>query len=178
MNLQPNQPAPAPAAPPSSAKRLTLAGLAAAIAVGVLIGASAGTFDHAEGLSYLSNDPKACVNCHIMREQYDSWQKSAHHSVATCNDCHVPQDFLGKYYTKADHGWRHSKGFTLNDFHEPIQIKQSSRDVVLNNCVRCHEGLVGDVAHLGSGHQGAAGGSNDSLDCIRCHTRVAHGSRR
>ncbi len=155
-------------------RRVTLAALAAAIAVGVLIGASAGTFSHAEGLSYLSNDPNACVNCHIMRDQFDGWQKSAHHAVAACNDCHVPHDFFGKYYTKADHGWRHSKGFTLNDFHEPIRIKESSRQVVLDNCVRCHSGLVGDIAHVG-----APGSVADtSLDCIHCHSRIAHGWRR
>ena len=156
------------------ARRVTLAGVIAAVAVGVLIGAGAGTFSHAEGLSYLSNDPKACVNCHIMRDEYDGWQKSAHHAVATCNDCHVPHDLVGKYLTKMDHGWRHSKGFTLNDFHEPIQMKPSSRSVVLENCVRCHESLVGDVAHVPSLHDGA----EDPLDCIRCHSRVAHGPRR
>jgi cytochrome c nitrite reductase small subunit len=160
---------------PSRARRITLAGLAASLSLGVLIGASAMTFDHAEGTSYLSNDPAACINCHIMREQYDGWQKSAHHAVAVCNDCHTPVDFFGKYFTKMDHGWRHSKGFTLNDFHEPIQMKQSSRDVVLANCIRCHEPLAGDIAHTGLAVDGA---KDTSLDCIHCHTRVAHGPRR
>ncbi|GMV24636.1 MAG: cytochrome c nitrite reductase small subunit [Phycisphaerae bacterium] len=170
----PATPSTPPSPPPGRARRLTIAGLVAAISVGVLVGAAATTFDHAEGLSYLSNDPQACINCHIMREQYDGWQKAAHHAVATCNDCHVPQDFLGKYYTKADHGWRHSKGFTLNNFHEPIQIKESSRNVVLENCVRCHQPLVADLTHAGiAGPSGSA-----SLDCIHCHARVAHGPRR
>ncbi len=152
-----------------------MSALVAAGAVGIFLGAGAVTFEHAEGTSYLSNDPKACVNCHIMREQYDGWQKAGHHAFATCNDCHVPHDFLGKYYTKADHGWRHSKGFTLNDFHEPIQIKDSSRRVVLDNCVRCHEGLVGEISHFGPAP--AAGAPDGSLDCIHCHARVAHGPR-
>ena len=34
---------------------------------GVLLGIGATTFEYAEGLSYLSTDPKACANCHIMR---------------------------------------------------------------------------------------------------------------
>ena len=77
-----------------------------------------------EGFSYLSNDPKACVNCHIMRDHYDGWQKASHHAVATCNDCHTPHDSLSpSTSSKAENGFWHSKGFTLQDFHEPIRIR-------------------------------------------------------
>ena len=31
---------------------------------------------YAQGFSYLSDDPAACANCHIMREHYDGWQKA------------------------------------------------------------------------------------------------------
>ncbi len=64
--------------------------------VGVLCGVGAYTFYYAKGASYLSNDPQACVNCHIMREQFDSWQKSSHHAAATCNDCHVPHSLIAQ----------------------------------------------------------------------------------
>jgi cytochrome c nitrite reductase small subunit len=36
-----------------------------------------------------------------MNEQYEGWMKSSHRAVATCNDCHMPSNFLGKYATKA-----------------------------------------------------------------------------
>jgi hypothetical protein len=65
------------------------------------------------------------------------WQKSTHHAVATCNDCHVPHDLIGKYLTKAEHGYRHSKGITFQDFHEPIRITDGSMRIVQHNCVRC-----------------------------------------
>jgi hypothetical protein len=64
-----------------------------------------------------------------------------------CNDCHTPHDFLRKYLTKMDHGWRHSKGFTLNDFHEPIRITAKDLLDVRENCLRCHAGLVSGIAH-------------------------------
>jgi cytochrome c nitrite reductase small subunit len=152
---------------------LGLAGLIAALALGVFAGSGVYTFSYAEGLSYLSNDPRACVNCHIMREQYDGWQKAAHHARATCNDCHVPQDFFGKYLAKAVHGWRHSKGFTLNDFHEPIRINPADLEIVRQNCVRCHGALVDELAP--PQHAGLAGGEPD---CIHCHSAVGHGPRR
>ena len=35
-----------------------------------------------EGLAYLGNESKTCANCHIMRDQYDGWQKASHHARA------------------------------------------------------------------------------------------------
>lgn len=157
-------------APPRS---LGIAALVLAVLVGVFVGVSAHTFVYAEGASYLSDDPKACVNCHVMREQYDGWQKAAHHANATCNDCHTPHDTLRKYLTKMDHGWRHSKGFTLNDFHEPIRITAKDRLDVRENCIRCHSGTVSAIAHPGSGRDFV-----ETADCIHCHAGVGHGPRQ
>lgn len=53
------------------------------------VGLGAYTFIYAKGYSYLTNDPAACANCHVMQAQYDGWMKSSHHSVATGNDCSV-----------------------------------------------------------------------------------------
>lgn len=142
------------------------------VALGGLAGAGAYTFRYAEGLSYMSNDPAACVNCHIMREQYDGWQKSAHHATATCNDCHVPQDLIGKYTAKAVHGWRHSKAFTLQDFHEPIRITDDDLKIVESNCLRCHSELTSQIA----AHTGPLGVEQTS--CTHCHRGVGHGARR
>ena len=156
---------------PAHARRLPPAGMVLAALVGVFIGVSAFTFVEARGWSYLSNDPNTCVNCHIMRDQFDSWQKSSHHAVAVCNDCHVPHDFLGKYWTKAEHGFRHSWGFTFQDFHEPIQIKESSLAAVQGNCLRCHGELVSEIAR----HSAV---EKDVENCIRCHASVGHGANR
>lgn len=145
--------------------------VAGCLYLGLTAGAGLYTFIYAKGASYLSNDPRACVNCHIMREQYDGWQKASHHAVATCNDCHVPHTFLKKYLTKAENGFWHSKGFTLQDFHEPIRIRPQSKLVVQRNCLHCH----GDIVSPLSPHPGD---SRRMLDCIRCHAGVGHGQPR
>ena len=145
---------------------LTAFGIFVATGLGIVLGVGLFTFNYAEGTSYLSNDPNACVNCHIMRDQFDGWRKSTHHAVATCNDCHVPHDLLGKYSTKIEHGFRHSWGFTFQDFHEPIRIKESSLSIVEHNCLQCHETLVSELA--GHGH---------FADCARCHAHIGHGAR-
>ena len=48
-----------------------------AVVVGVALGLGSFTFVYARGSSYLTNDPAACANCHIMREHFDAWRKSA-----------------------------------------------------------------------------------------------------
>jgi cytochrome c nitrite reductase small subunit len=141
---------------------------AVAVAVGVLLGISAFAFRYAEGLSYLSTDPEACMNCHIMRPQFDSWQKSSHHGVAACVDCHLPHDFVGKYVAKAENGWHHSKGFTLQDFDEPIRIKPKNARILQANCVACHGDLAAQML------SGVAGGP-DEVQCVHCHATVGHG---
>ncbi|MSQ95865.1 MAG: hypothetical protein EXR98_15100 [Gemmataceae bacterium] len=41
--------------------------------VGPVLGLGVFTFWYAQGGSYFSSDPKACVNCHIMRDEYGFW---------------------------------------------------------------------------------------------------------
>jgi nitrite reductase (cytochrome c-552) len=75
-------------------------------ALGAPVGVGAFTFLYAKGFSYLSSDPRSCVNCHIMNEQYDAWAKSGHRHAATCVECHLPHEGLAKWVAKAEHGVR------------------------------------------------------------------------
>jgi cytochrome c nitrite reductase small subunit len=146
----------------------TGSGLLLCILVGSVLGFGSYTFYYAEGSSYFSNDPRACVNCHIMREHYDGWQTASHHVRATCNDCHIPQDFIGKHLVKAENGYRHSEAFTLQNFHEPIRIRPRNASVLEANCIHCHRDLV----------QSILGPREDFTGCVRCHPSVGHGPPR
>jgi len=121
----------------------------------------------------LTNDPAACANCHIMREQFDGWIKSSHRSVAVCNDCHTPHDLIPKYVTKASNGYHHSRGFTTGDFHEPIQITARNREITENACRYCHEDLVLAIEGPGATARGAHARAQ-RIACIRCHASVGH----
>src|SRR5215813_15088414 len=96
--------------------RRTLQSLILGVSIGAAVGLGAYTFIYAKGGSYLTNNPAACANCHVMREQYDDWSKSSHRAVATCNDCHTPPNVLGKYATKISNGFKHSYYFTVGGF--------------------------------------------------------------
>jgi cytochrome c nitrite reductase small subunit len=146
-------------------KNATKALLAGSIA-GAAVGVVAYTFAYAKGWSYLTDDPAACANCHVMGEQLAGWVKSSHRSVAACNDCHTPHTFVGKYATKARNGFWHSFYFTSGSFVEPIQITPASRSIAEQACRDCH----GDVVD-------AMDGPHDRPDrpaCTRCHAGVGH----
>ncbi len=138
------------------------------VLVGIAVGLGGYTFHYAAGSSYFSTNPAACVNCHVMREQYDGWQKASHHAVATCNDCHTPHALIPKYMVKAENGFWHSTAFTLQNYPEPIRIRPRNARVLNDACIHCHQDLVSEVV----GH-GALG--QETLRCVHCHVDVGHG---
>jgi cytochrome c nitrite reductase small subunit len=140
--------------------------LVLAITIGLAVGIGGYTFVNARGASYLTNDPNACANCHIMREQLDGWTVSSHRAVAVCNDCHAPHDLVGKYTTKAINGFWHSVAFTSGRFHEPIAITARNRAVTEGACRHCHEAIVHAIDPPRRGEP--------PMECIRCHRSVGH----
>lgn len=156
--------------------------LALMILLGLLAGIGGYTFSYAEGLSYMSKDPEVCANCHIMSDQYDSWQKGPHHAAATCNDCHLPTTFPHNFIAKGVNGYNHSMGFTFQParpdepgkkmfFHEPIQIKPMNSQILQDNCLRCHGDFVHDIV-------AGSTTAEDAVRCVHCHRGVGHGAMR
>lgn len=158
-------------APPSQGRRVRGAVprwvfVALACLFGGVVGLGGYTLSYASGLSYLADDPEACVNCHIMREQFEGWSHGPHHLVATCNDCHAPHDnFVHKYAIKALNGFRHSYAFTTGDFPDPIRIRPINEEVAREACLRCHGALTNDMNRANTA---------EPTDCLRCHTDMGH----
>lgn len=135
---------------------------------GVLVGLGIFTFGYARGASYFSDDPQACNNCHVMRDQFDAWRHSSHARVAVCNDCHTPHSFPEKYIIKGINGFNHSAAFTLGGFHEPIRITDLNASVLQQACVDCHQTTVSQMTlHA----------SDEGIDCTTCHADVGHNTR-
>lgn len=144
----------------------TLGGLVLGVAVGLAFGVGAFTFVYAKGASYLTDDPAACANCHVMQEQFDGWVHSSHRSVAVCNDCHTPPGLVPKYWTKAQNGFWHSFYFTTGDFPDPIRITERNRVVTEKSCRKCHADVVAAIDPSNE--------LDDRTSCLRCHRNVGH----
>lgn len=144
----------------------------------IVLGIFAGLFFYivyiSNAMSYLSDDPETCVNCHIMAPQYATWSHSSHREVTNCNDCHVPHNnALNKIYFKAKDGLRHATVYTLRNEPQVIFIKEEGRDVVQDNCFRCHTELITNDKVMAF---------NDDIQehrtdrlCWECHREVPHG---
>lgn len=148
--------------------------ITALIVLGALVGMSGFLIKISKVTSYLGDDPKTCVNCHVMTPEYNTWARSSHSKVATCNDCHVPHDnIFRKYYFKAMDGVRHATMFTLRMEPQSIVMHEAGREVVHENCIRCHSNQLRDiklelnVANLKE--------HRTSRNCWECHREVPHG---
>ncbi len=139
-------------------------GLLVAVA-GLVFGTGTYTFVYGEGYSYFSDDPRACVNCHVMRDHYESWVKNPHGRVTTCNSCHAPEEIYLKYFVKAENGFNHSWKFTTGLYTEPIQIREHNFKITMKACLSCHGELFQDPGK----HAEIEGRS-----CVSCHQNVGH----
>lgn len=130
-----------------------------------------------KALSYLSNDPKACINCHIMNTHYATWQHSSHARNATCADCHLPRNnMIDKYVAKAKDGIHHAVAFTFNLYTDEIKISKDGANRVQKNCIECHPRQSQTViSNEDINHQ-----NSDAKEgyCWRCHRDVPHGMVR
>ncbi|MEE4215743.1 MAG: cytochrome c nitrite reductase small subunit [Bacteroidales bacterium] len=147
------------------------------ILLGIFTGFALFVLHISKAPSYLSDRPEACTNCHIMAPQYATWSHSSHREWTHCNDCHVPHNnFVNKYYFKANDGLRHATIFTLRNEPQVIQIRHAGIDVVQDNCLRCHE-------QIGHGFKYLGGDSRQYEEfterlCWDCHREVPHGRVR
>ncbi|MDR7522645.1 MAG: cytochrome c nitrite reductase small subunit [Armatimonadota bacterium] len=142
----------------------SLLGLALTALAGLVVGLGAYTFVYGKGYSYLLDDPAACANCHIMRDNYDAWTVATHRTV-TCNECHVPGAAPARYLSKARNGFFHSYAFTFEDV-QVIRIRTGNQRVLQANCQGCHEGVVMHVQPPGA---------EPVKFCFDCHRGVGHG---
>lgn len=144
------------------------------ILTGILLGLGALTLYVGNATSYLSDDPRACMNCHVMAPQYATWERSSHARVAVCNDCHVPHNnVFNKFLFKAMDGTRHSYMFTFRLEPQVIHIHDAGTAVVQQNCIRCHAPLTQNVKEKFVSLEMQQHGEGKL--CWECHRETPHG---
>ena len=144
------------------------------IVLGALTGVALYALIESKAWSYMSDDPKACTNCHVMTPEYVTWSNSSHRERAVCNDCHVPHESVFKKYAfKAKDGLYHSYVFTSHTEPQVIRMKEAGQEVVQSNCIRCHEKTVATGSLSAKVSDLAV--HNTDRKCWTCHREVPHG---
>ena len=132
---------------------------------GGIVGLSLFTVSYAEATSYLSDDPDACRNCHVMNDVHDAWARGPHHAVATCNDCHIPHDVPGQVHRQGDERLEPQPGVHAGELPGADPDHAANKTVALANCLYCHGDFVSLVNHEGQA---------ELEDCTRCHASIGH----
>jgi len=149
--------------------------LAVIVLSGIIVGIGLLIIHISKAPTYLVDDPKTCINCHVMYPQYATWSHSSHREVTSCNDCHVPHNNIFRtYFFKAKDGMRHASIFTMRWEPQVIMIKEAGVNVVQENCIRCHRDMVDMVSIVevtGDNHEKGKG-----KRCWDCHREVPHGT--
>lgn len=109
-----------------------------------------------------------CAGCHVMEPQYETFMHSAHQLAGnTCVDCHLPHSLGYGAVDKAYTGIKDFAGVVMNKDPFTIHAGEHSKDVVQDNCIRCHGTMM-----LNVGDTAADGGRR----CFDCHRNTPHGT--
>jgi cytochrome c nitrite reductase small subunit len=152
----------------------------ALLSVAAVIGVFANLVSESKMLSYLSSDPKVCINCHTMNTHYASWQHSSHRNRATCVDCHLPRDtFANKMLAKSRDGFNHSVAMTRKSYGPNLRVTDDAARRIQDNCVACHREVVSQMLANSALYQKVADPVVQmGRRCWDCHRGLPHGMTR
>jgi len=130
--------------------------------------------------SYLSEDPKVCINCHTMNSLYATWQHSSHRGNATCVDCHLPREsFIDKILAKSRDGFNHSYAMTFRTYlTENIRASEDAQQRIQANCIACHREAVSEITARNELYHSDGDSGRFQRKCWSCHRDVPHGRVR
>lgn len=149
---------------------------AATLSVVMAVGLFAYVVKASNMISYLSSDPKVCINCHAMNTHYATWQHSSHRNKATCVDCHLPRDsFTNKMMAKSRDGFKHSVAMTLHSYGLNIRASEDASKRIQENCITCHKEIVSQMVINSGLYGGNTTGTTVDRQCWDCHRDVPHG---
>lgn len=141
----------------------TLACLAGGFALGVIVLGIGAAFNS------ISGSPEFCGTCHAMKGEAASFKESSHKNQQ-CVECHLPHDNVVVYYVeKGRTGMVDTYHELLRDYPAHIKLSEDARKTVNDNCLRCHDATMGGV-------HAKAEAMDSGGDCLKCHSRIAHGS--
>lgn len=144
----------------------------AALAVAILLVAAAAVFVR------VSESPRFCISCHIMRPYYDAWAESSHNDV-NCLECHYPPTLGGHIASKFRAISQVVQYFTGSfgtrlwaEIPDEACLRGGCHDTrLLSGRVTFKEGIAFDHAfHLGEMRRGKR------LRCTSCHSQIVVGT--
>lgn len=145
-----------------------LAALVAMSAACTMLGLVMYTFVYAKEAFVSSSDPTACINCHIMEEQYHGWTADSFQWPPALIAIYLTDNIVHKYFVKAENGFYARPEVHDRMASENIEARDVSLAVTNEACLYCHADITSDMRHLGTAQDG------EIFDCVRCHAGIGH----
>lgn len=133
---------------------ISLVAVLAILLVGIALTAGAGFTMKA------TDQAEFCGSCHLMYEAVRTHQQSVHSQLA-CNECHTPDPFIPKMTFKTYAGMKDMYINTFGTVYDVIHASEKTKDVVNDNCTRCHTMTTLNVETV-------------KPYCTDCHRQVPH----
>jgi cytochrome c nitrite reductase small subunit len=119
--------------------------------------------------AYAGTASETCANCHVMDSMYENHFHAPHREWTECADCHLPhQNVVAYYFEKGRQGMHDVYVFSTGQTPELIRLNENSRQIVQENCIRCHTEAVETIM---------SGVQPFERPCWECHRSTAHGDR-
>ena len=135
------------------------------LAGGFVIGAAALGF--VQCALHATGNPTFCGQCHSMKHEAATFAVSSHRNQ-DCVECHLPHDNTAHYlFEKGRTGIVDVFHEAMRDYPERIKLDADARNMVNENCMRCHSAIMSYVDNAPHGPQD---------NCLKCHSRIAHGT--
>ena len=143
-------------------KYLLIGALALVIALGTFVYVS-------DAFTYMGSNADTCNNCHVMDAAYANWFHAPHQRVTECVDCHLPHDNPVRYWVEKGRTGTHDVFFFVTgQTPAVIRAKPETKEIIQENCIRCHEGTVESIV---------MGPQAFDRFCWDCHRTAGHGLR-
>lgn len=114
------------------------------------------------GIIERTNESSFCAKCHVMKPQYLDQIKGGLHNELKCIECHLPHESKISFYSqKLQDGVKDTVIFFSGRFSEKIKASQKNREIIQENCIRCHFQIVSKI-------------NVKDRKCWDCHRRITH----
>lgn len=109
-----------------------------------------------------TNESTFCARCHVMKPEYLNQIKGGLHNNLRCIECHLPMDNKIFFYTwKIIDSVKDTIIFYTGLTPEKITISFRNKEIIQNNCIRCHSQMVSKL-------------NLNKRKCWFCHRKINH----
>lgn len=123
------------------------------------------------GALKVTSMPAFCITCHEMAPEYYTWENSAHNKI-DCASCHIKPGFKNLLVHQIGSLTKVYPHFAQS-FVTPIALKEK---IANYQCDSCHDMTKRETTPSGDIKFDHIKHSNQKLDCVECHSGVAHGN--